>query len=137
MTGWKSAAITDDLRTLPNVARWAGLRRIGMVERTGVSGGKESIERRYFINSMVPDAARFAHAVREHWGAENRLHWRLDVIFGDDASRLRKGKVPAILTSVRHLSMNLFNQERSTISLAKKRRKTAWNDDDSAKVVFG
>lgn len=129
--------ITDDLRTLPNVARWAGLRSIGMVERTCVSNGQESLERRYFINSIAPDAARFAHAVREHWGVENRLHWRLDVIFGDDASRIRKGQAPAIMTSVRHLSMNLFEQEGSAISLAKKRRKAAWNDDYRAKVVFG
>ena len=139
MVGWRCAAdwITDDLRTLPNVARWAGLRSIGMVERTCVSNGQESLERRYFINSIAPDAARFAHAVREHWGVENRLHWRLDVIFGDDASRIRKGQAPAIMTSVRHLSMNLFDQEGSAISLAKKRRKAAWNDDDRAKVVFG
>jgi predicted transposase YbfD/YdcC len=129
--------ITDDLRTLPNVARWTGLRRIGMVERTGVSHGQESLERRDFINSIAPDAARFAHAVREHWGVENRLHWRLDVIFGDDASRIRKGQAPAIMTSVRHLSMNLFDQEGSAIRLAKKRRKAAWNDDYRAKVVFG
>ena len=86
--------ITEDLRTLPDPARWAGLRRIGMVERTGVSDGKESLERRYFINSIPADAARFARAVREHRGVENRLHWRLDVIFGDDASRIRKGQAP-------------------------------------------
>ncbi len=129
--------ITEDLRTLPDPARWAGLRRIGMVERTGVSDGKESLERRYFINSIPADAARFARAVREHRGVENRLHWRLDVIFGDDASRIRKGQAPAILTSVRHLSMNRFDQEGSAIRLAKKRRKAAWNDDDRAKVVFG
>jgi len=36
------------------------------------------------------------------------------------------------------LRMNLFEQEASpTLQLAQKRRKTAWNDDYRAKVVFG
>ena len=26
------------------------------------------------------------------------LHWRLDVVFRDDASRIRKGNAPAIMT---------------------------------------
>ena len=71
------------------------------------------------------------------WGVENRLHWRLDVVFGEDASRIRKGHAPAIMTSVRRLCMNLFEQDGSTLGLAKKRRKAAWNDDCRAKVVFG
>jgi hypothetical protein len=33
--------------------------------------------------------------------------------------------------------VNLFDQEPSSLSLAKKRRKAAWNDDFRAKVVFG
>jgi len=33
--------------------------------------------------------------------------------------------------------MNLFEQEPSSLSLTKKRRKAAWNDDYRAKVVFG
>jgi len=40
--------------------------------------------------------------------------------FGDDASRIRKGNGPAIMTSIRHLCMNLFEGERSRMSLAKK-----------------
>jgi hypothetical protein len=47
-------------------------------------------------------------AVRGHRGIENRLHRRLDVVFDDDASRIRTGNAPAIPTSIRHLCMNLF-----------------------------
>lgn len=128
--------ITEDLRTLPDTRSWKGLRSIGMVERECMQGDTTSLERRYFINSIPADAKPFAHAVRGHWGVENPLHWRLDVVLGDDASRVRKGTAPAILTSVRHLCMNLFERESSSISLAKKRRKAAWNDDYRAKVIF-
>ena len=74
--------------------------------------------------------------MRGHWGIENPLHWRLDVVLGDDASRIRKGNAPAIMTSIRHLCMNLFERASSSLSLAKKRRKAAWNDDFRSKVIF-
>ena len=44
--------ISENLRTLPDTERWVGLRSIGMVERSCLSGETTSIERRYFINSI-------------------------------------------------------------------------------------
>lgn len=129
--------IAEELGTLSGRERWKGLRSIGMVERECWIGHSRSIERRFFINSIAADAKRFAEAVRGHWGVENRLHWRLDVLFREDANRIRKGNAPAILTAIRHLCMNLFEQESSEIRLSKKRRKATWNDDYRAKVVFG
>lgn len=128
--------ITEELRTLPDFQNWKGLRSIGMVQRECLQGETRSVEQRYFINSIPAQAKPFAHAVRGHWDVENPLHWRLDVVLGDDASRIRKGNGPAIMTSIRHLCMNLFERERSSMSLAKKRRKAAWNDNYRAKVIF-
>lgn len=128
--------ITDDLRTLPNQQDWKGLRSIGRVERECLQGDSRTIEQRYFINSIPAQAKPFATAVRGHWGIENSLHWRLDVVLGDDASRIRKGNGPAIMTSIRQLCTNLFERESSRMSLAKKRREAAWNDDYRAKVIF-
>ena len=108
-----------------------------MVERACQVGETHTVERRYFINSIPAEAPRFAKAVRGHWGVENRLHWRLDVVFGEDASRIRKGNAPAIMTSIRHLCLNLFEREPSFLRMSQKRRKAAWNDGYRAKVVFG
>ena len=107
-----------------------------MVERECRQDDTQTLERRYFINSIAAEAKTFAQAVRGHWGVENRLHWRLDVIFGEDASRIRRGNGPAIMTTLRHLCLNLFDRESSSLSLAKKRRKAAWNDEYRAKVIF-
>ncbi len=128
--------VSDILHSLPDTHRWKGLKSIGMIERECLAGEIKSTERRYFINSIPADARQFAKAVRGHWGVENPLHWRLDVVFGDDASRIRKGNAATIMTSIRHLCMNLFQQESSSLSLAKKKRKAAWNDRYRAKVVF-
>ncbi|MDD5033251.1 MAG: ISAs1 family transposase, partial [Methylococcaceae bacterium] len=76
--------ITEDLCTLPCTERWKGLRSIGWVERESGVGETCSIEQRYFINSIAADAKRFVRAVRGHWGIENRLHWRLDVVLRED-----------------------------------------------------
>jgi hypothetical protein len=40
------------------------------------------------------------------------------------------------MTTLRHLCLNLFDRESSSLSLAKKRRKAAWNDEYRAKVIF-
>ncbi|MGB5832100.1 MAG: hypothetical protein WBG92_08935 [Thiohalocapsa sp.] len=88
-------------------------------------------------NAIGADAKRFARAVRGHWGVENSLHWRIDVVLNEDVSRIRKGNVPAIMTSIRQLCMNLFEQEPFALRLSQKRRKAAWNDDYRAKVLFG
>ena len=128
--------ISSNLNTLPNTAQWAGFNSIGMVERDCIQGEKHTIERRYFICSINEDAKLFAKAVREHWGVENPLHWRLDVIMGDDASRIKKDNGATIMTSLRHLCMNLFEGEPSSLSLAKKKRKASWNDNYRAKVIF-
>ncbi len=130
--------ICEDLSTLPHPERWEGLRSIGMVERECITAGKTSLEQRYFINSIAADGKRFAHAVRAHWGVENCLHWRLDVVMREDDSRIRMGNAPAILAMARHLSLNLFEKfTAKKLSLKQKRFKAALSDDFRAEVVFG
>ncbi len=73
-------------------SQWEGLRSIGMVQRECTIAEKTSLETRYFINSIKPEAKVFAHAVRSHWGVENSLHWCLDVTFREDESRIRTVK---------------------------------------------
>ncbi len=86
--------ITDDLRTLRNTDRWDGLHSIGMVERSCVSDGKESLERRYFINSIATDANRFAQAVRKRRPCARRR----PILFGCMIALLQSfGRVTAFM----------------------------------------
>ncbi|CAB5507461.1 hypothetical protein AZO1586R_2397, partial [Bathymodiolus azoricus thioautotrophic gill symbiont] len=39
------------LATLPDVARWKGLKSIGMVESQRTFNGRTSLERRYYIST--------------------------------------------------------------------------------------
>jgi predicted transposase YbfD/YdcC len=129
--------ITEDLSTLPENKIFSGMKSFGMVRRTCIVGDKETIETRYFCNSIKADAKVFAAAVRDHWGVENSLHWCLDVTFREDESRIRKGNAPTIMTTIRHLSLNILQQEPLKMSIKKKRLKSGWNDEFRSKVLFG
>jgi predicted transposase YbfD/YdcC len=60
------------------------------------------------------DEAEFiANAARGHWKIENVLHWRLDVIFGQDRSRYRDRNGAQNLAICRKLALNLLQKETS------------------------
>lgn len=66
--------------------------------------------------------------MRGHWGIENCVHWVLDVIFHEDASRIRTGDAPQNMGVVRHIALNLLRQEPSKGSVKTKRFRAALND---------
>ena len=133
---YRSYFLSTDLSSLTVGERWPDLKAIGMVESERYSRKGMSIERRYFITS-VDDIELFHQAVRSHWGIENRLHWRLDVTFREDESRIRRGNAPHNLGVIRHVATNLLKSERSRISVRKKRIRAGFNDDYRSKVLMG
>ena len=68
-------------------APWKGLRTIVMVESERTVGQATSIERRYYITSLLADAALVGSRIRGHGGIENSLHWVLDMAFDEDRCR--------------------------------------------------
>ncbi len=118
--------------------RWKGLASFGMVEAKREIKDKVSIERRYFISSLPGcDAKRFLKATRDHWGVENRLHWTLDVTFGEDNSRARSGNAAENVAALRRLALNMLKNETSKkkLSLRSKRLMAGWNGDYLKKVL--
>jgi predicted transposase YbfD/YdcC len=111
-------------RRYPGEPSFPDLAMIAMVETTTQRNGKTEHERRYYLCSAPLAPATFAHAVRAHWGIENRLHWVLDVVFHDDLARLRSGHGPQNMAIVKHVAMNLIRNPKDKHSL-KVRRKLA------------
>ena len=67
---------------------------------------QKSTEYRDYITSLT-EAEQFAYAVRQHWSIENQLHWRLDVIFREEANRVRKDLSPLNLNVLRSVALAL------------------------------
>jgi predicted transposase YbfD/YdcC len=127
--------VPDDL---PDRARWKGLKRIGVAISDTVRGGKPCDEVRYYILSKKLSARGFGAAVRGHWGIENSLHWQLDMSFGEDRSRIRKGHADANFAIARRMALSLLKNEKSQRVGVKTKRLTAgWNDDYLEQVLFG
>jgi predicted transposase YbfD/YdcC len=67
----------------------------------------------FSLSSLPPDAQHLSKAIRQHWSIENQLHWLLDVTFGEDSCRIRKGNAPENMALLKRWSINLLNQETS------------------------
>jgi predicted transposase YbfD/YdcC len=113
----RRAYITEEITWLEPVKNkeWEGLRSLGLIERErhDLLTGAKSVEKAFFLCSLGADAKEFARAVRGHWGVENALHWRLDVLFSEDQSRARTGFAAANLAALRKLALNAARAERS------------------------
>jgi hypothetical protein len=92
-------------------------------------------ETRFHVSSMLLSAMLMAMLIRGHWAIENSLHWVLDSVFHEDASRVRTGSAPENLTTVRHASYNLLRRHEarhpSTEPVSMRRRRKLASRSDS------
>ena len=109
--------------------KWAGLKTIGVAIRSSFANGKETIDTRYYLNSLPLDIKRFATAVRGHWAIENTLHWCLDLTFREDESRLRNRFAAENIAWLKRFAIGLIKQNASKESIAMQRRMAGWNDN--------
>ncbi len=123
--------------SVSEASRWKQLKAIGMAVSLTTRDGEEQTHIRYYILSKYVAADRFAEAVRRHWGIENELHWQLDVTFGEDQSRVRKGHADANLSILRRTALSLLKNERTAkVGIKNKRLTAAWDDDYLTQVLF-
>ncbi len=115
---------------------WCGLNRIGTAISEYSVNGQIERETRYFITSLT-NLNEFANSVRKHWSVENNLHWSLDVIFREDASRAKKDNSPLNLNVLRKMAITLLSNSR-TGRLGKRKMmfKAALNPDVLLKILL-
>lgn len=117
-------------------ALWPGLRCLVKVERWRKQAGMLHNEVHYYLSSLTGDAARLEGIIRSHWHIENRLHWVLDVVFDEDASRIRRDHAPKNFAVLRHMALNQLRQEKSKQSLKGKQKRAGWDNDFLIKVLL-
>lgn len=111
---------------------WLGLGCFLCVEshREELSTGKKSVEKRYYLSSHKPDAKALQKLVRQHWAIENSCHWVLDVVWNEDASRIRKGNAAENVALLRKIAFNLLKAETSVKDTIRGKRLRATFSED-------
>ena len=100
--------VFDQLDCLSRPERWPDLKSFAVIESQREIKGKTTLEYRYYISSLAPNADRISRAIRAHWSIENRLHWCMDVAFADDQMRARTGHAAHNLAILKHITLNLI-----------------------------
>lgn len=122
----------------PSLGQWKGLQSVVMVERKRQKRARgqesKSTTRAFYLCSLPAhreeDAKSIAQAIRAHWLIENGQHWVLDVVWQEDASRVRRDQAPKNLALLKRLATNIMRQDETyDISLSLKRKTAAWNTD--------
>ncbi|MBA2469656.1 MAG: hypothetical protein H0V37_09650 [Chloroflexia bacterium] len=83
------------------------------IERTWRVHGQPKRALHYGINSldtMTGPPDRLLVLKRGHWAIENRLHWRKDVTFGEDASLIHAGQVLTVMALLRDAAITLLHR---------------------------
>ena len=124
-------------KSLPGFTLWEGLKTIGVVTSRCLRDGKETIEVRYYINSLAMGVKRFARAVRGHWGIENTCHWVLDMTYREDESRIRNKALRENFAWINRFTLSLLKQHPDRASLVMKRRTCGWNENFLLEVLTG
>jgi len=120
----------------PSREKWQNLETFVMAISYRTVKGETSREVRLMISDLASDQiARLGRSARAHWGIENKLHWVLDVSFGEDANRTRKGHGAENLSTLRRLAVGLMRKVKGKQTVPNMMFQAALDPDFRTKVV--
>jgi predicted transposase YbfD/YdcC len=122
-------------RRFPGELRLPGVTTIVKVRSRTELKDRCRTDTRYYISSASLTAEAAAQAVRGHWAIENRLHWVLDVVFGDDQARLRTGHGAKNMAVVRHFAINLVRTATDKKTIKLRRKLAGWDTSYLASIL--
>ncbi len=136
----RQCTVSDDIQWLREYhPSWNNLNSIIEVASHREINGKHQNEKRYYISSLPANATKILHAVRQHWGIENKLHWVLDITFADDQSRVRKGNAPSNMAIIKKTALNLLQivkKNHPRMSLKRMRKLAGWDNGFMDEVLI-
>ena len=129
----RQCTVTEDIQWLREQhPHWNQLKSIIEIQSQREIKGEIEREKRYYISSLSAETGTILHAIRQHWGIENKLHWVLDICFNDDQSRIRKGNAPRNIAIIKKTVLNLLQiikRIKPRVSLKGMRKLAGWDHD--------
>lgn len=120
----------------PLADQWPDAKSIGQAITISESQGEQKVEVRYYLSSRRPKVKEFSQSVRSHWSIES-MHWILDVVFHEDASRIRTGYAAENMSFLRKFITTILKRDTSRGSMKGKRKRAGWNTRFLEKLLFG
>lgn len=98
---------------LQEYSDWPHLAQVFQIVRrvTDRQTGVTTETTRYGVTSLLRQEVtpkRLLRIAREHWGIENSLHYRRDVTFHEDHSRVRLKQAPQVMAALNNFVLSLF-----------------------------
>lgn len=90
----------------------------------------------YYISSRKMSARQASTYIRSHWAIENKLHWQLDVAFGEDDWTVRHKQAVSNLTALRKVAFNIAKIDPDKRSVRAKIKSAGWNPEYLNKLLF-
>ena len=95
---------------LNDYVQWPGVEQVFeySYERIELSTGQVKQKTQYGITSLSPTQASAKDLLalrRGHWTIENQSHWVRDVVLGEDASQVRSGVIPQVMSALRNTAL--------------------------------
>lgn len=121
--------ICEKIDWLEQSKDWSGLKSIIAIDSMIERKEETSCETRYYISSLSSKNPKSVLCkIRSHWAIENSLHWVLDVSFGEDQSRIRKGNGAKSVAVMRHIALNMLQKvKKKRESIKMLRKKAGWD----------
>ena len=118
------------------IEKWVDLKTLVCIKSTRTRKGKTTQELRYYISSLLSDAELIGQVVRMHWGVENKLHWHLDVSFGEDLCKIRTDYAAENFSLVRKMALGLLKADTSEkLGVPNKRKLAGWSSEYLLKIL--
>lgn len=108
----RKAYSCEEINWLQQHHQWPGLKSIGMVVSQVEKKGQITQDQRFYISSLAANARQLNEAARLHWGVENQLHWRLDVVFNEDKGCIRNDNASENIDILRKWALNGLQKAR-------------------------
>ncbi len=128
----RTCKVIKDLGHLGDSTQWCGIRALVKIEAETYlkSEGRTRNETRYFISSKNATPEQYLNYSRNHWQIENNLHWSLDVVFKEDASRKRKNNVAENFSIMLKVILAILKEKQKNnkkISIKRMRKRAGWD----------
>lgn len=134
----RKCTVITDLAHIEQPDKWEKVHALVKVEseRSFKAGGKTETSIRYYIASKAADAAFYQKNIRAHWAIENKLHWILDVVFQEDASRKRTKHAAQNFSLINKVALTILNEDQThNCSLRRKKNRAAFDSSYLKKLL--